>query len=721
MAGPEQRRWLWQTVALLLAAVALCLLVLAVLASPLPGGYRHLFSETALVLGGLLVGFAGFVRARRTSDRRRRRAWFLLSAGGPVAAAANTLALVLPGDDGPAVDVGLLIATSLGVAGMLTFPSATHHRLRLTQLVFDGIVVGGASLFVVTALTLPADQARPALGADVAVLVLPLLDSLVATVAVLLVVRSSRGDRWRLSLLTAGFLAYAFSDVNVLVARAHGEPYVFGTVSDLGWIAGYVLLAVCPTLPDRPREDEDDERRRRADPVLGTVLIFLFFIGAGMLIVATGGFQQLSWLSRAIWLCTLVAVAVRQVLLIVDNERLRSQLVALLGERTSELRAVTRQTGLMVDSVDDGIYVVDDEGVVTFANPAAERLLGHAPGALLGAHAHDLFHAPRPDGRPYPAEGCYITEAIGQGLVTTAEEDVYLRSDGRPVPVEVTASPLRDEDGIHGSVVVFRDVTERQQVDRMKSEFVSVVSHELRTPLTSIRGSLGLLAGGAMGGLEPRAERMVSVALASSERLSRLIEDILDVERLESGNMPLHTAQHEASALVADALEQTQLLAAEADVELRTGPVSGTVVGDADRIVQTLLNLVGNALKYAPVGSPVTVSAEPDGAHVRFSVSDHGRGIPPDMVEKVFLRFQQVDSSDSREKGGTGLGLAISRSIVETMGGRIWVESQPGRLTTFHFTVPRTARNAHRDEDEHTDRLRDEDEAELRIGDHRTP
>jgi CheY-like chemotaxis protein len=237
-------------------------------------------------------------------------------------------------------------------------------------------------------------------------------------------------------------------------------------------------------------------------------------------------------------------------------------------------------------------------------------------------------------------------------------------------------------------VVVFRDVTQRREVDRMKNEFLSVVSHELRTPLTAIRGSLGLLAGGKLGELAPRAATMVTMALQSTERLTRLINDLLDIERIESGTRPLELAALDARQLVAGAVRQLEGLAAAEGVRLEVGPCNGRVLADEDRIMQTLTNLLGNAVKFSERGDVVVADAQRTDGHVLFRVRDEGRGIPPDKLESIFTRFEQVDSSDARQKGGTGLGLAISRTIVERLGGRIWAESELGVGSTLQFTLP---------------------------------
>jgi signal transduction histidine kinase len=218
-----------------------------------------------------------------------------------------------------------------------------------------------------------------------------------------------------------------------------------------------------------------------------------------------------------------------------------------------------------------------------------------------------------------------------------------------------------------------------------------MVSHELRTPLTAIRGSLGLIAGGALGELTPTAAHMVDIALISSERLTRLINQILDVERIESGMQSMELATHPAKELVEAAVGQVQVIAEEAGVRVRVGRTEGLVYADADRVVQTLLNLLSNAIKFSHPGGSVLLRSKSNGAFVEFAIRDDGRGIPEDKLDRIFTRFEQVDSSDAREKGGFGLGLSISRSIVERLGGRMWALNNRGVGATFLFTLPAPA------------------------------
>jgi signal transduction histidine kinase len=216
-----------------------------------------------------------------------------------------------------------------------------------------------------------------------------------------------------------------------------------------------------------------------------------------------------------------------------------------------------------------------------------------------------------------------------------------------------------------------------------------VVGHELRTPLTSIRGSLGLLAGGALADKPADAERMLDIALANAERLERLVNDILDLERIESGRLDFERRPQRAGDLFDQTLQVVGTVADERGISFRVEAGDEAVLGDHDRLVQALTNLAGNAVKFSPDGAEVVLRACVRDEQVRLEVADRGRGIPSEHLERIFERFEQVDASDAREKGGTGLGLAIARSIAEQHGGRIWAESEPGRGSTFVIALPR--------------------------------
>jgi PAS domain S-box-containing protein len=671
-------------------ATGLVVLVLAALLSgDLPDGVKGLISGCALVGMGLTACVSCRYRAMRSSGLRRRayNLWSLAC----LSAAVGNVGLLLTGaqkvrESISPSDVTLLATLLLAAAGVITFPLARRRGTELARMLLDGVVIGG-SLLAVVANRIWSQVATMEPTVAIANLAAPVIDVVVATLATLLFMRSARGDRSVLGATAIGFTLYAVSDLLYALRLVETGFFRLGTPVDLGWVAGYALIAwsvANASTPDPHQEDGQVEN----SPVAGTATVFSVFLLAALLSVVGEEEFDVKPVAAILWAIVLLAVLGRQFFLVLDNEQLRRTLEQRVVERTRSLRQVTRQSDLLVNSVGDGIYGVDRFGLITFVNPAAADALGYEALELIGHDAHATFHAPAPTGQAFPADSCYIVEAIRDGVATSAEEDAYLRADGLEIPVEVTATSLTDDGVTLGAVVVFRDVTQRREVDRLKNEFVSMVSHELRTPLTAIRGSLGLLAGGALGPLSPSATRMVDIALVSSERLTRLINEILDLERMDAGALPMNLRELSAADLVRAAVEQAGVLATEADVALRVVHAEGVVHADEDRVVQTLLNLLGNAIKFSEAGQEVAVQSVRRGSFIEFEISDSGRGIPEDQLDAVFNRFQQVDSSDAREKGGSGLGLAISRSIVERHGGRIWATRNPDGGTAFRFTLP---------------------------------
>ena len=230
---------------------------------------------------------------------------------------------------------------------------------------------------------------------------------------------------------------------------------------------------------------------------------------------------------------------------------------------------------------------------------------------------------------------------------------------------------------------------EHERLEAMKYEFVTAVSHELRTPLTAIRGSLELLADGDAGELPSAAQQVVDMAARGSQRLSRLVDDIIDLERLERGAFSFHPEPQPLAPLLADAVAPLRTLAKDRGIDLVLLPTTAAAACDGDRTIQAVVNLVGNALKFTPPGGAVTISTQCEGDEVVIAVADQGRGIPADQLESIFERFHQVEEDDHREHAGAGLGLPITKYIVEGHAGRIWVESTPNVGSTFRFTLPR--------------------------------
>jgi PAS domain S-box-containing protein len=356
-----------------------------------------------------------------------------------------------------------------------------------------------------------------------------------------------------------------------------------------------------------------------------------------------------------------------------------------------ELELLRRRDELVLACVGEGIIALDEGGRITVANPAAAKMLGSRANKIIGKVHRDVVRSPDVDDNLNSEIDRAIEAALADGHIRHVESDLLLRKDGSSFAVEYLCTPIVEHGRNHGAVILFRDVTERRAVERMKEEFVSIVSHELRTPLTSIRGSLGLIASGMLGDVPARGQRMLDIAITNSDRLVRLINDILDIEKLDSGAVKMNLQQSNAADLMTQAVETMRPMAHECGVSLAVTPVWAQLNVDPDRVLQALTNLLSNAIKFSEWGGRVWMSAECRDEEIVVEVRDQGRGIPTHRLETIFERFQQVDASDSREKGGTGLGLSICRSIVEQHGGRIWAESVPGVGSTFRFTLPATS------------------------------
>ena len=323
----------------------------------------------------------------------------------------------------------------------------------------------------------------------------------------------------------------------------------------------------------------------------------------------------------------------------------------------------------LLDSVADGICAVDLEGHVSFANPAAARLLGTPTVELAGKPLHDLLHGVA-GATPVCASECALHRALHNHIAYSGEE-TFLRTNGGNFPAECCLTPILGSGRFSGSVLSFRDISQRHALDKLKDEFISTVSHELRTPLTSIRGALGLLSSGMLGNLDGKAANLLRIALSNSDRLVRLINDILDLERIQSGREPLAFRPVRLADLIRQAIDGMMPVADAAHVQLMNDTSQVEIAADPDRILQVLTNLLSNAIKFSPMGAIVSVKVRGSAGGVTISVIDQGRGIPVDKLESIFGRFQQVDAADSRQKGGSGLGLTICRTIVHQHGGRI--------------------------------------------------
>lgn len=334
-----------------------------------------------------------------------------------------------------------------------------------------------------------------------------------------------------------------------------------------------------------------------------------------------------------------------------------------------------------------GMALLGLDGRWLKVNAALCQSIGYSEAELLTTTIRTITH---PD--DFAAYLVQLQKLV-QGEITADEiQQRYVHKQGHLVWVSLHHALVRDAAGQPLYLIAqIQDVTTRREIEQIKTEFISLVSHELRTPLTAIRGSLGLLTSGALRNYPERAQRMIEIASIDTERLVQLVNDILDLERLESGQVTLTKQPCQAIDLLTRSLNTIQAEATNAAITVTVMPTLAQVWASPEYIVQVLINLLRNAIKFSPSDSSITVTAETiqtEPTHVLFRVQDQGCGIPSNQLEAIFGRFQQVDASDTRKEGGTGLGLAICRSIVQQHWGRIWAERNPDRGSTFCFTLP---------------------------------
>lgn len=344
--------------------------------------------------------------------------------------------------------------------------------------------------------------------------------------------------------------------------------------------------------------------------------------------------------------------------------------------------------------MEQGIAVFSKDGRLVICSSAFVRLFD-LPGRLrqAGTPVEDILRHNAQRGFLGEGDACALQDAALKAMKTSSYRRRDIRTcDGRTLAIAHSV----EQDG--RIIVTASDVTERREVERLKDEFVSSVSHELRTPLTSITGSLGLLLGGAAGELSTKAARLVDIAHQNAQRLTKLVNELLDIDKIEAGQVEMKHERVDLNELVLQEAEHNRPYAERFRVRLQTETVVSPVLvlGDPDRLRQVVTNLVSNAVKYSPAGGTVTLAVERLGEMARIAVSDNGPGIPAEFQSRIFQRFAQADSSDRRAQEGTGLGLAISRAIVDRHGGRIGFNTEPGVGTTFYVDLREVSETAAR-------------------------
>jgi len=374
------------------------------------------------------------------------------------------------------------------------------------------------------------------------------------------------------------------------------------------------------------------------------------------------------------------------------NAQIEEQLQELLNARR-EVEASGRKLTLFAERAPIAVLEFDPNATVLEMNPAAENLFGYAIGELIGRNGLQML---------FPVDEFGVNDSWWRDFVAgvrpaTLDRLRCVRRDGLEIMCEFTFTPLVNDEGDVISIIAQgRDITQELEAERLKKEFTSTLSHELRTPLTSIIGSLQLINSGVLGDLEKDVAELTTIAERNGQRLLDLINDLLDIEKIESGKFELSPEIVSLDSMLQDTLVLNKSFADRYNVRLgiqeKLPPIK--VEADPKRLVQVVTNLLSNAAKFSPEGDTVDVTLELMGDRVRVGVHDRGPGIPEAFRSRIFSRFAQADSTATRQKGGTGLGLAICKRLIELMHGSIGFEGRPGGGTTFYFELPVLADNA---------------------------
>lgn len=387
------------------------------------------------------------------------------------------------------------------------------------------------------------------------------------------------------------------------------------------------------------------------------------------------------------WEIELLEQIASQLSIAIQQSDLYEQLQIELQERKqaeATLREANRRWRFLLENVQLIVVGLDTTANVNYVNSFFLNVTGYTESEVLGKNLFETF---------IPPADCPQIETVFSAILAYNSYPYYqnliLTKSGEERFIAWNNTLLKDSVGnTIGTISIGEDITERQKIEKIKDEFISIVSHELRTPLTAIQMSLGLIQTGVYDQKPEKIRRMIEIALLDTNRLVNLVNDILDLERLDSGRATLDKAICKATDLIQQAIDGIQAIATKQLITVTFTPTNIEVLAAGDAIVQTLTNLLSNAIKFSPTESTIHLSVEHQTDCVVFQICDRGRGIPADKLELIFGRFQQVDASDSREKGGTGLGLAICQTIIEKHGGKIWAESVLGEGSNFFFTLP---------------------------------
>lgn len=359
---------------------------------------------------------------------------------------------------------------------------------------------------------------------------------------------------------------------------------------------------------------------------------------------------------------------------------------------TKQNQQLSNQNKLILESAGEGIYGIDLEGVTTFINPTAARLLGYTSQEVLGKNIHNLVHYKTPDENPLPIEKCeHFTCALRRGTQFHSSEYVFWKKNGSPLPIEINSTPMYENGKIIGAVALFSDISQRIKTDELKTQFLSMMSHELKTPLSTVM----LLSDMLIKKSSPHSKtyKPLTTIYHELKRLNSLINELLDISRLDTDKFSIKVEPIRLRAFTKRIIESVVLVNPKRTIELKNFPAI-VVKADPNRLEQVFINLLNNAIKYSAAHTQITISATVKRKKAIVEIRDQGIGIPKNKIEQIFDRYYQIEGSE--RYNGIGLGLYISKEIIQKHKGKIWVESEAGKGSSFFFTLPITDKESNK-------------------------
>jgi two-component system sensor histidine kinase/response regulator len=591
-----------------------------------------------------------------------------------------------------AADTGFLLQIPLSIAGVLFFASAPRRVTTRGEAVLAGAIVALSLLFVAWALGLRAvyDQSQQPVPATMIGLAYPIGDIVIITVLLTAIRRATNAQRGRMLLLIGGLASNAVADSAFTYLNANGSYQAIGSILDIGWVIGFLMIALAPLWPtpafERETEEGPIELWQMALPWMATLLAALMAIRIAALDQVMDKFLTVLAGSIGVLFVFSQILTHRDSLgLLRTSRRAETQLEA----RTTLLNQVIAQAPLGMARVDIQMKILDANprlGALLHARPA--DLIGESVGKFLGPDDLErVVHTFKP---------------LWRGEVDTVESDSHaLCADGATVWLHWSATSIKKPGGrIDFFLAMFEDADAEhaaqeaamanlaglERLSQVKSEFVSLVSHEFRTALVGIQGFSEMIRDQDL--LPEETKQFAGDINNDAQRLNRMITEMLDLDRIEAGRMTLNIVPVDLNAIVTEAAERSRAGSPNHSIVTRLDPALPAALGDSDRLFQVVSNLLSNAVKYSPAGGEVLITSQAQDGIVQVNVRDHGLGIPPEFVKKLFGRYERFENKDKTKIIGTGLGLAITRQIVDMHGGKIWVESTVGAGSEFHFTVP---------------------------------